>query len=93
MITTIAILAFYITGIHALMMPGKLMAFIGGKIRQHKGKWWYKPVLGCVYCMVSVWAVPGYFALMWEPTAYVVYVFALSGMLKMMERVGQLDLI
>lgn len=78
----------FIIGLYEASESGRVLSGIHDWMEQYLPMWLYKPVLGCVYCMASVWGsilfigvyyplyLQNYFLLLWLP----IHIGAVSGL-------------
>ncbi len=51
----IIINSLFIIGLYEASESGRILSGVHDWMERHLPMWLYKPILGCVYCMASVW--------------------------------------
>lgn len=85
--------ALFIIGLYEATEPGRILANLHDFLEERLPDWIYKPMLGCVYCMASVWGTllfvlatfidfkRGFIQPEWYRFIYLpIYIVALSGL-------------
>lgn len=63
-IINMIIISLFCAGLYRAAEPGMLLSrFHAWAETNIKPKWMYSPVIGCVYCMASIWGTIVYFSL------------------------------
>ncbi|HWB64863.1 MAG TPA: hypothetical protein VG603_15205 [Chitinophagales bacterium] len=82
MITLIVIISLFCNGLYIITRPGMIFGFVSYRLELLALKYYwftfaYKPLLGCIKCMASVWGIaisflvlsPGWYMLWYVPVA------------------------
>lgn len=73
-------LSLFCHGLFVLFSPGFIFGGAGDLLEEKLPKWLFKPLIGCVTCMASVWGTLGYLLVEKEVTLLIPFIVALAGL-------------